>query len=100
MTSSKEPGVYNVADGDFRSPTWFANTVADMAGLDRPPAITRAEAQQTLSAARLSFLSESRKLDTAKMRETLGFSPAYTNAENGIRASLIEDDLLRKKQPQ
>ena len=97
MTSSKSPGIYNVADGDFRSPTWFANTVADMAGLERSPAIGREEAQVTLSAARLSFLSESRKLDTTKMRETLKFSPVYANAEDGIKDSLIEDDLLKKQ---
>lgn len=98
MTSSKSPGIYNVADGDFRSPTWFANTVAEMAGLEPPPAITREQALATLSAARLSFLSESRKLNTTKMRETLKFSPVYANAEDGIRDSLIEDDLLQKKQ--
>ena len=97
MTSSKAPGIYNVADGDFRSPTWFANTVAGMAGLDPPPTITREEAQATLSAARLSFLSESRKLDATKMRETLKFSPTYANAEDGIKASLIEDNLLKKQ---
>jgi hypothetical protein len=68
-----------------------------MAGLDPPPTITREEAKETLSAARLSFLSESRKLDTRKMRETLKFSPTYTNAEDGIRASLVEDDLPQKK---
>jgi nucleoside-diphosphate-sugar epimerase len=97
MTGKKAPGIYNVADGDFRSPTWFANTVAEMAGLDPPPTITRAQAKETLSAARLSFLSESRKLDTRKMRETLKFSPVYTNAEDGIRASLVEDGLPQKK---
>lgn len=100
MTGNKAPGIYNVADGDFRSPTWFANTVAEMAGLEPPPTITRAQAKETLGAARFSFLSESRKLDTTKMRETLMFSPAYTNPEDGIRASLVEDGLLRKKQAQ
>jgi nucleoside-diphosphate-sugar epimerase len=97
MTGNKVPGIYNIADGDFRSPTWFANTVADMAGLDPPPTITRAQAKETLSAARLSFLSESRKLDTTKMRETLEFSPTYTNPEDGIRASLVVDDSPQKK---
>jgi nucleoside-diphosphate-sugar epimerase len=97
MTGSNAPGIYNVADGDFRSPAWFANTVADMAGLERPPAITRVEARATLSAARLSFLSESRKLDTTKMREMLRISPIYANAEDGIKASLNEDDLLKKQ---
>lgn len=93
MTDADVPGVYNVADGDFRSPTWFAKTVAVMAGFDAPVEISREQAQETLGSARLSFLSESRKLDTTKMRETLGFSPRYANAEDGIRASLIEDGL-------
>jgi nucleoside-diphosphate-sugar epimerase len=95
MTNADVPGVYNVADGDFRSPTWFAKTVATMAGFDAPAEITREQARTSLSAARLSFLSESRKLDTTKMRETLKFSPVYANAEDGIRASLIEDGLLQ-----
>jgi len=98
MTSSKAPGIYNVADGDFRSPTWFAQTVAAMANLEPPAKITRAQAQSSLSATRLSFFSESRKLDTTKMREVLMFSPAYANAEDGIRASLIEDGLLAENQ--
>jgi len=96
MTSGQSPGIYNVADGDFRSPTWFSDTVAANANLDPLPKITRAQAQNTLSPARLSFLSESRKLDTKKMRETLKFTPVYTNAEDGIRASLAEDGLLQK----
>lgn len=97
MTSSNSPGIYNVGDGDFRSPTWFANTAATMAGLEPPPAITREQAQETLSAARLSFLSESRKLDTTKMRKILNFSPTYANAEDGIRASLRQDGLISGK---
>ena len=96
MTSSQAPGIYNVADGDFRSPTWFSDTVAAYANLHPLPKITRAQAQSTLSAARLSFLSESRKLDTTKMRQTLKFTPAFTDAEDGIKASLAEDGLLRK----
>lgn len=96
MTSSQVPGIYNVADGDFRSPTWFSDTVATKASLQPLPKITRAQAQKTLSAARLSFLSESRKLDTTKMRQTLQFTPTYTNAEDGIKASLSADGLLRK----
>jgi nucleoside-diphosphate-sugar epimerase len=96
MTSSQVPGIYNVADGDFRSPTWFSDTVAINASLQPLPKITRAQAQTTLSAARLSFLSESRKLDTTKMRQTLKFTPVYTDAEDGIKASLTEDGLLRK----
>ncbi|MDH4047976.1 MAG: NAD-dependent epimerase/dehydratase family protein [Gammaproteobacteria bacterium] len=88
-------GIYNVCDGDYRSATWFALTVAKLAGLSPPPLISRSEALASMSQLRLSFLAESRRLDTQKMREVLRFEPRYTNAEDGIRASLLADDLLR-----
>lgn len=88
LTEGIPPGIYNVGDGDHRSSTWFTKTVARLAQLDQPPEISRAEAEKTFSPARLSFLSESRKVDTAKMREVMGFTPRYTDPEDGIRASL------------
>jgi nucleoside-diphosphate-sugar epimerase len=87
-------GIYNVCDGDFRSSTWFALTVARLAGLAAPPLISRAEALETLPASRLSFLGESRRLDTRKMHDVLHFRVKFPNAEHGIRASLREDGLL------
>lgn len=88
-------GIYNVCDGDFRSPTWFAQTVARLAGLAAPPLISRTAALATLPSSRLSFLQESRRLDTRKMHEVLGVQARYANAEDGIRESLREDGLLR-----
>ena len=84
-------GIYNVGDGDHRSGTWFSNEVARQAGLPPPPAISLAEAQQTFSPMRLSFLRESRIVDTTKMREVLGVTPRYTDAADGIAASLAEE---------
>ncbi len=81
-------GIFNVGDGDHRSSTWFAKTVARLAGLEAPPEVSREEAERTFSASRLSFLQESRTLDTTRMREVLGFTPRYTDPEEGIRASL------------
>jgi nucleoside-diphosphate-sugar epimerase len=88
-------GIYNVCDGDFRSSTWFAQTVALLAGLAAPPLISREQALVTLPSSRLSFLQESRMLDTRKMRDVLGIQPKYANAEDGIRESLRVDGLLR-----
>ena len=85
-------GIYNVGDGDHRSGTWFANEVARQAGLPPPPAISLAEAQRTFSPMRLSFLRESRIVDTTKMREVLGVVPKYTDAADGIAASLAEEN--------
>jgi len=80
-------GIYNVGDGDHRSATWFAGEVARQLGFPEPRQVSREELAQTISPLRLSFLSESRQVDTRRMREVLGFMPTYTKAEDGIRAS-------------
>ena len=85
------PGVYNVADGDHRSSAAFSGAVARLAGLPEPPEITRAQAERTFSEMRLSFLNESRRIDTTKMREVLGVVPRYADPGDGIRASLEEE---------
>jgi nucleoside-diphosphate-sugar epimerase len=87
-------GIYNVGDGDHRSGTWFANEVARQAGLPPPPTISLEEARKTFSPMRLSFLRESRIVDTTKMREVLGVTPKYADAADGIAASLAEEATL------
>lgn len=81
-------GIYNVGDGDHRSATWFAGEVARQSGLPAPPEISRERAGAEFSPQRLSFLTESRRVDTTKMREVLGVTPRYANPEDGIKASL------------
>ena len=94
LSADVPDGVYNVGDGDHRSGTWFTNEVARQAGLAPPPTISFAEAQTTFSPMRLSFLRESRVVDTTKMREVLGITPKYTDAADGIAASLAEEETL------
>jgi nucleoside-diphosphate-sugar epimerase len=84
------PGIYNVGDGDHRSSLAFATTVAKLAGLQPPKTVSRETANETLSELRLSFLRESRVLDTTKMRKFL-CEPHYSNPEDGIRASLADN---------
>ena len=83
-------GVFNVGDGDTRSSTWFASEVARQLGLPPPPTLTRREAEKSWSPMRLSFLGESRVVDTTRMQKTLGVAPRYADAADGIRASLVE----------
>jgi nucleoside-diphosphate-sugar epimerase len=80
-------GIYNVGDGDHRSATWFISEVARQLGFPEPRQLRREELARNISPLRLSFLSESRHVDTRKMRAQLGFIPTYTNAADGIRAS-------------
>ncbi len=89
LASETPPGIYNVGDGDHRSSTWFAQTVAKLAGIPAPPTVSRDIAERTFNEKRLSFLRESRKLDIRKMREVLRYAPNYVDAEDGIQASLV-----------
>lgn len=91
LSTDVPAGIYNVGDGDTRTTTWFMNEVARQAGLPPPPTVTREEAEKTFSAMRLSFLRESRRVDTRKMREVMGVVPRYINPVDGIRASLAEE---------
>lgn len=88
MRDDTPPGVYNVGDGDYQSTGEFTRNVAEIAGLQAPREISLREAKERWSAMRLSFILESRRVDTQKMREVLGISPRYADPEDGIRASL------------
>ncbi len=83
-------GIYNVGDGDHRSSTWFTQEAARLAELPAPPVVDRKKANEVFSPMRLSFLNESRTIDTTKLRDVMGFTPHYTDATDGIRASLKE----------
>jgi len=45
LSDTAPAGIYNIGDGDFRSPTWFSNEVARQSGLAAPPTISWADAQ-------------------------------------------------------
>ena len=89
LSAEAPAGIYNIGDGDFRSPTWFSTEVARQSRLSAPPTISWVDAQEEFSEMRLSFFKESRRIDTRKMREVLGVTPRYANPEDGIRASLL-----------
>jgi nucleoside-diphosphate-sugar epimerase len=89
LADAAPAGIYNIGDGDFRSPTWFSTEVARQSQLAAPPTVNWADAQKEFSQMRLSFFQESRRIDTRKMREILGVIPHYANPEDGIRASLL-----------
>ncbi len=81
LSADAPGGIYNVGDGDHRSSTWFAQEVARQAGLQALPETAREEATRRSD--------DSRRVATSRMREQLGVTPQYANAEDGIRASLL-----------
>ena len=80
--------IYNVGDGDHTTSTAFLGLVARLAGLPPPPQLPLTQLQALKSAVAYSFLGESRRVDTSRLRQELGFKPRYPTAEAGIRASL------------
>ncbi len=79
-------GIYNVSDGSGGNMTEYFDAVADFLGLPRPPRIDRAEADRTLSAGMRSYLGESRRLDTRRLREELGVELRYPDLASGLAA--------------
>lgn len=71
----KPQRVYNVAEDSGVKTGDYYDALADTAGLPRPSRITRAVAEATLPAMRLSFLSESRRIDNSRMKRELRLKP-------------------------
>jgi len=76
--------VYNVSDGQAGNMTQYFYAIADAAGLPRPPAVDWDEAQRSMSAGMLSYLRESRRLDTCRMQQELRVSLRYPTLEQGL----------------
>ncbi|HSP01749.1 MAG TPA: SDR family oxidoreductase [Thioalkalivibrio sp.] len=77
--------IFNVGDGQHASMTDFLFTVADLAGLERPPCVPLAEADQHISPAMMSFILESRIIKAEKGLEALGVQLRHPDIESGIR---------------
>ncbi len=85
-THRQANGIYNVTDGQPTTMTDYFNRVADACGLSRPPQISRAEADQQLSANMLSFLNESRRVDNTRLINELGMKLHYPDLDSGLAA--------------
>ena len=88
MDLGKNREIYNVADGTPGNMAEYFNTLADLAGLERPPAISLAEAREVMPAGLLSYLQESRRIDNRKMLRELGVVLKYPTLAEGLAASL------------
>jgi nucleoside-diphosphate-sugar epimerase len=80
--------IYNVTDGNPASMTEYFERVAMLSGLPPPELISREEAERVLSPGLMSYLSESRRVDSRRIRDELGFAPRFTDLRLGILSSL------------
>lgn len=78
---------YNICDdSEIRMGDWF-DLVADRFGVARPPRIARAAAKKMIAPELLSFMSESRRLDNARMKRELGVKLLYPDVKRGLAAA-------------
>lgn len=77
-------GLYNISDGHPTTMTDYFFQVADHLGLPRPPCLPLAEALQVLGPSMASFLKESRRLDSRRLSEGLGFQCQYPTLAEGL----------------
>jgi nucleoside-diphosphate-sugar epimerase len=78
--------IYNVSDDTMLKMGDYFDMAADLYGLPRPPRIARDTAPSQLSLMLLSFMSESRRLDNARLKRELGLRLRYPTVEAGLRS--------------
>jgi nucleoside-diphosphate-sugar epimerase len=76
--------IYHASDDSERLMGDHFDRVADLAGLPRPPRITRAEAQQRMTPMQLSFLDESRRLSNRRMKQELRVRLRHSLVDQGL----------------
>lgn len=79
--------IYNVSDGTQWKMGDYFDLAADLYELPRPPRISRALAEQTLSPERMSFMRESRRLRNGRLLRELGLRLHYDSVRTGLRAT-------------
>ena len=72
-------GIYNACDDTHLKMGDWLDLVADTAGLPRPPRVTRAALIEAND-----FMSESRRLDNARLKQRLGVKLRYPTVHEGL----------------
>jgi nucleoside-diphosphate-sugar epimerase len=72
-------------DTELRMGDYF-DLAADLCGLPRPPRIGREQAAAQMSAVRLSFMSESRRLRNRRLKQELHVRLRYPTVREGLKA--------------
>ncbi len=76
---------YNVSDASEMKMGDYFDFAADLYGLPRPPRVARSAAQQSLPVSLLSFMGESRRLDSTRMARELRLRLHYPTVAEGLR---------------
>ncbi len=79
---------YNVADGNPTTMADYFSRCAEVLGLPLPAAVDLDEARRLFTPAMWSFMEESKRLDTRRLRDELGFVPQYPDLARGLPSCL------------
>jgi nucleoside-diphosphate-sugar epimerase len=77
--------ILNVSDGNPSTMTSYFNSVANYAGLPRPPQISLKQAEKELSKGMMSYMKESRRISNEKMLEKLSIELKYPSLMDGLK---------------
>lgn len=77
---------FNVSDGQPSTMTDYFDQIADAFELERPLQLPRTEAEKVLTEGMMSFLTESKRISTKRIREELNWQPSYPNLAAGLAA--------------
>lgn len=80
--------IFNVSDGNPGTMTEYFNACADALGLPLPRQVTMEEAKKVMSPLMLSYVTESRRMDNAKMLRKLEVKLLYPTLQEGLKASV------------
>ncbi|NGY04935.1 SDR family oxidoreductase [Solimonas terrae] len=87
---------YNVADGEPTTMADYFLRCAQLLGLPPPPQVTMDEARAALTPAMMSFIDESKRLRTQRLREELRFTPQYPNLAAGLPSCVLPRTSLQE----
>ena len=86
MWRARPQRVYNACDDSELKMGDYFDLAADLYRLPRPPRVPRSTAQEQLPLVLLSFMSESRRLDNARLKKELRLKLAHPTVASGLRA--------------
>ena len=81
---AKPQRIYNVNDDTCLKMGDYFDLAADLYGVPRPPRVPRSTAKDQLSLMLLSFMSESRRMDNARMKRELRLQLRYPTVAQGL----------------
>ena len=80
--------IFNVSDNEISKMNDYFNLITDLMGIERLPEVGLDEARKVMSPLMFGYMTESRRIDSSKLRSKLGIKLKYPTLQEGLKASL------------